>query len=210
MKRSRWIAALLVMMLSGCSSLLNVQRQPFTIYSPQYTGVSATGPRVDWQLIVDTPLTSATLQTPRLLVMPTPGVLEVFPGARWSDITPVLLRGLIVRGFQASARIVGVGNAQSGMRADFALAIELRDFQIEYHDGKPEAAIRFQANLLDYSSNRVLATQAFSATKEAAGADAASAFSAFQAALNKVVPELVDWTLREGNTAHARPAAQDG
>ena len=206
MKPSRWLPAMLMLLLSACSSLLNVQRQPFTTYSPQYTGVSTTGPHVDWQLIVETPLASATLQTPRMLIMPTPGELEVFPGARWSDTTPALLRGLIVQGFQASGRIVGVGGAQSGMRADFALAIELRDFQIEYRDGKPEAAIRFQANLLDYSSNRVLATQAFAAQTAAASADSASAFSAFQTAVNKVVPELVDWTLREGNTAHAKSA----
>jgi cholesterol transport system auxiliary component len=209
MKISHCAPLLFALSLSACSSLLNVQRQPFAIYSPQYTGVSATGARVDWQLIVETPLASATLQTPRMLVMPTPGVLEVFPGARWSDSTPALLRGLIVQGFQASQRIVGVGGAQSGMRADYALAIELRDFQIEYRDGKPEAAIRFQANLLDYSSNRVLATQSFNAVAPAAAADAANAFSAFQTAINTVVPQLVDWTLREGSAVHGKSASHE-
>lgn len=203
MKYSRYVLVLCAALSSACSSLIDLKSQPYTTYVPQYAGKAASGPRVDWQLIVETPLTSDTLATVRMLVMPTPGVLEVFPEARWNDPTPALLRTLIVEGFQASGRITGIGSASSGMRADYALAIELRDFQIEYHDGKPEAAIRFQANLLDYSSNRVLATHEFAAEAPAAGKDSASAFVAFQAALDTIIPELIDWTLVEGNVAHA-------
>ena len=194
---------LAALILSGCGSLLDVKRQPFTVYSPQYEATSSTptGAAVDWQLIVETPLTSETLDTARMLVMPSPGVLEVFPGARWRDPTPALMRGLMVQGFEASGRIVGVGSSVSGMRGDFALATELRDFQIEYVDGMPQAVIRFQARLLDYTTNRVLATQAFAAQAPANGTDAASAFVAFEAALDKVVPQLVDWTLQQGNDA---------
>lgn len=202
---------LATLLLGGCSSLLDVQRQPFTIYSPVYNAPAATGTaaRVDWQLIVDTPLASDTLETARMLVMPTPGVIEVFPGARWSDPTPALLRSLVVQGFEKSGRIVGVGSGASGMRGDYALAIELRDFQIEYRDGQPQAAVRFHARLLDYTSNRVLAARAFSAQTPASGKDAASAFTAFEAALDQIIPGLVDWTLQEGNAAqtgaHGRP-----
>jgi len=191
---------LLPLLLAGCSSLLNVQRTPFTIYSPRYTApAAAQGARVDWQLAVETPLASDTLETSRMLVMPAPGTLEVFPNARWRDPAPALLRGLIVQGFESSGRIVGVGSSASGLRADFALAIGLHDFQLEVNGGSPRAAIRFQAQLMDYTSNRVLASHAFVAETPAAGADAASAFAAFQAALDTVVPELVEWTLREGN-----------
>jgi cholesterol transport system auxiliary component len=191
---------------SGCSSLLNVQRTPFTIYSPQYVVAepASTAARVDWQLVVETPLASDTLDSARIAVMPMPGVLEVFPAARWRDPAPAMLRGLVVRGFEESGRIVGVGSSASGLRADYSLAIELHDFQLEIRDGKPQAAIRFQARLLDYTSNRVLATQAFAQESPAVGADAPAAFAAFQVALNKVVPNLVDWTLREGSAARAR------
>lgn len=200
------VLAFAALLLGGCSSLLNVQRQPFTIYSPHYNGAAATaaGAHVDWQLIVETPLASDTLETARMLVMPTPGVLEVFPGARWSDPAPALLRGLVVQGFEDSGRIVGIGSGTSGLRGDYALAIELRDFQVEYRNGAPQAAIRFQARLLDYTSNRVLAAQAFAAQAPAAGTDAASAFVAFEAALDTVIPQLVDWTLQEGSRAHDR------
>lgn len=197
--------ALSTLFVAGCSSLLNVQRQPFTTYSPTYRAAAATaaGPAVDWQLIVETPLSSATLDTARMLVMPTPGVLEVFPAARWRDTTPALLRSLVVQGFESSGRIVGIGSAQSGLRADYALAIELLDFQLELRGGAPHAVVRFQAQLRDYTSNRVLATRAFTEDSPAGGTDAGNAFTAFEIVLNKIIPELVDWTLHEGNVARS-------
>ena len=76
--------ALSSLLLGGCSSLL-VQRSPFTIYSPRYTGAAQPGPQVGWQLAIETPLASDTLDTSRMLVMPRPGELEVFPAARWRD-----------------------------------------------------------------------------------------------------------------------------
>lgn len=192
-------ALLLVLPLAACSSLLNVQRTPFTIYSPKLAApaAAASAPRVDWQLAVETPLASDALDTARIVVMPSPGVIEVYPGARWSDSAPALLRNLIVQGFEDSQRIVGVGSAASGLRADYALAIEVRDFQLEM-DGGTHAAIRLQLRLLDYTTNRVLAARAFDAQAPAATTDAAAAFGAFQDALNRIVPELVEWTLREG------------
>ena len=201
------LTVLLALLASGCNSLLSVKAQPFTIYSPTYTPAAAAaqpGAPVSWQLIVETPLSSATLDTARMLVMPTPGVLEVFPGARWRDTTPLLLRSLIVQGFEDTGRIIGIGSAQSGLRADYALAIDLRDFQLEVQSGSAQVVMTFQANLLDYTSNRVLATRSFSATAPAAGADAASAFVAFEAALNKVVPQLVEWTIEKGNVDHSK------
>jgi cholesterol transport system auxiliary component len=202
------VPGLVALVTTGCSSLLNVQRTPFTIYAPQYEAAAATnaGSPVDWQLVIETPLASDTLDSARIAVMPTPGVLEVFPGARWRDPAPAMLRGLIVRGFESSGRIVGVGSSASGLRGDYSLTIELHDFQLEVRDGKPQAAVRFQARLLDYTSNRVLATRAFAQEAPAAGTDAASAFAAFQTSLNALIPELVNWTLREGSTARARSA----
>ncbi len=195
-------SALLALPLAACSSLLNVQRTPFTIYAPQLTAPApaADAARVDWQLAVETPLASDALDTVRIVVMPSPGVIEVFPGARWSDSAPALLRNLLVQGFEASGRITGVGSSASGLRADYALGIALHDFQFEVA-GSTRAVIRLQARLLDYTTNRVLAAHAFDIEAPAGGSDAAAAFTAFETALNQLVPQVVEWVLREGDAA---------
>ena len=191
-------------LLAGCGSLLGVQRQPFTIYAPSYHAPdhAAPGPRVDWQLVVETPQASDTLSTARIVVMPSPGVIEVYPGARWSDPAPALLRSLVVQGFEQSGRIVGVGSTTSGLSADYALAIDLHAFQVEIRGDGARATIRFQARLLDYRSSRVLATRAFAADVPFASKDSAAAFAAFQDAVGQIVSATVDWTLAQG----AQPA----
>lgn len=198
-------SVLLALPLAACSSLLNVQRTPFTIYAPQLAAPApaADVQRVDWQLAVETPLASDALDTVRIVVMPSPGVIEVFPGARWSDSAPALLRNLLVQGFEASGRITGVGSSASGLRADYALGIALHDFQFEVA-GSTRAVIRLQARLLDYTTNRVLAAHAFDIEAPAGGSDAAAAFTAFETALNQLVPQVVEWVLREGDAAGKR------
>lgn len=193
-------ALLLALPLAACSSLLNVQRTPFTIYSPKLAAAApdAAAARVDWQLAVETPLASDALDTVRIVVMPSPGVIEVYPGARWSDSAPALLRNLLVQGFENSRRITGVGSSASGLRADYALGIALHDFQLEVAGGT-RAVIRLQARLLDYTTNRVLAARAFDVEAPAGASDAAAAFAAFETALNQLVPQVVDWALREGD-----------
>jgi cholesterol transport system auxiliary component len=201
----RLVPLALVLPLAACSSLFNVQRTPFTIYSPRLEPVAAPAagaPPVTWQLAVETPLASDALDTVRIVVMPSPGVIEVYPGARWSDSAPALLRNLVVQGFERTGRITGVGSSASGLRADYALAITLHDFELEVADGS-RAVVRLQARLLDYTSNRVLATRGFEVEAPAAASDAAAAFAAFEVALNRLVPDLVDWTLGEGERLRA-------
>ncbi|MBN8727296.1 MAG: membrane integrity-associated transporter subunit PqiC [Xanthomonadales bacterium] len=192
--------------LAGCSSLISGKHQPFTLYAPSYSGAEATrqGAKVHWQLLVETPQASDALNTARMLAMPSPGVIEVFPGARWRDPAPAMLRDILVQAFEESGRILGVGGSASGLRGDFALSLELRAFQVDYAGGAPQARVGFQARLLDYTSNRVLDARSFSASAPVAGREAADAFAGFQAALNEVVPEVVDWTLKQGDLAREK------
>lgn len=200
-RRLPWLFCLAA--LAGCSGLLSMKPQPFTTYAPDYRAPAdaAKGPPVDWQLVVETPLSSDTLNTTRIVVMPQPGVIEVYPGARWSDPAPTLLRNLVVQGFEQSGRIIGVGSATSGITGDFALAIDLRAFQSEIRDGTPHAVVRFQARLLDYRNSRVVASRNFAADAPFATGDTSAAFQAFESAIGQSVGELVAWTLQEGEQA---------
>lgn len=188
-------------LLTSCASLTG-KTEPFAIYAPQLKTEPASGPAVDWQLAIDTPLASSAIDSTRIAVMPTPGVLQIYPAARWRDPAPVLLRGLIVEGFERSGRILGVG-AAAGLRADFGLTLELRALQTEIGPGGARAVARLQASLIDYASNRVVAARTFEAAAPAAGSDMPAAFPAFETALDTIVVQLVDWTLTEGERRRA-------
>lgn len=193
--------AIVLFALAGCSVLGG--SQPFSIYAPQ-PAIAAPGDsaRVDWQLLVERPRAGETLSAPNLLVMPSPGVYEVFPAARWRDPPPALVGTLLLESFEQSGRIVGVDRASSGVNTDFVLASELRAFQIEIVDGTARAKVSLHVKLLGYADNRIVAARSFTTTAPAAAQDAASAAKAIEAALAQLLPEVRDWAFVAGEASH--------
>jgi cholesterol transport system auxiliary component len=198
-RMSRCLPPLLLLLLAACTALTG-KKDPFTVYAPRYTppAAAANAPRIDRQLAIDTPLASDALDTSHMLVMPTPGAIESYKGARWSDEMPVLLRSLLIQAFQDSGRITGVGAITSGLHADYSLTIDLYDFETQYRDGAPIAVIRLNAKLTDFSVNRIRAARTFEVDTPVAGAQAAEAAVAFNQALNELLPQIVDWTFEQG------------
>lgn len=210
-----WLAAAACLLLGACTALSG-KHGTFSVYAPQLDLPQQDLPsNVGWQLLVDTPRSSAALDTTRIAVMSTPGVLEVYPQARWRDPAPDLLRSLLVQAFDQDGRIGGISATESGLNGDYSLAIELRDFQAEIADGEARAAIRLSAKLFDRRSNRIVASRAFSQESPAAASDVASAVAAFEQALDQLLPKIVDWTVQAGENharmpGNAEPAAVDG
>ena len=202
------LAALLL--LGACASLTG-KKEPFTTYAPRYAPAppAAGTSRVDWQLAIDTPFASDTIDTTRMLVMPTPGALETYKSGRWADSIPMMLRALLIEAFQTSNRITGVGAVASGLHGDYLLSVDLYDFETQYRDGSPHAVIRLNAKLIDESLNRVAVARTFEADTPVAGATAADAAAAFEQALNTLLPDIVGWTLDQGQAIWSKQKKPD-
>ncbi len=192
--------------LSACAALSG-KHGSFVVYAPQLhlapAKISAATSKINWQLLIDTPQASATLDTARIAIMTSPGVIEVYPDARWRDPAPMLLRSLLVQAFDLDGRISGISAVDSGLNGDYSLAMDLRDFQIELVDGSARAAIRLTARLFDRRSNRIVASQLFIEVAPATGSDVASAAEAFTNALDQLMPKVVAWTLEKGQANQA-------
>ena len=206
----RWLLPCAAGLVLGACSSLTGKKEPFTVYAPRYTAPAdaAQGTAVQWQLSIDTPVASDALDTPRMLVMPSPGALETYKGARWSDTAPMLLRSLLIQAFQNSGRISGVGASTSGLHGDYLLAIDLYDFETQYRDGSPHAVIRLNAKLSDSSVNRIAAARTFEADVPVSGSQAAAAATAFEQVLAQLLPSIVDWALTEGQSRWEKNAPQ--
>jgi cholesterol transport system auxiliary component len=206
----RWLLPCAAGLVLGACSSLTGKKEPFTVYAPRYTAPAdaAKGASVQWQLSIDTPVASDALDTPRMLVMPSPGALETYKGARWSDTAPMLLRALMVQAFQQSGRISGVGASTSGLHGDYLLAVDLYDFETQYRDGSPHAVIRLNAKLTDSSTSRIAAARAFEADAPVAGSQPAAAAASFEQALAQLLPSIVDWALTEGEARWEKNAPQ--
>ena len=197
----RWLAPFCMLALAGCSVLAGNERHPVTLYAPQARiATNPAWPQASWQLAIAKPTAPSMVDSPRINVRPTPGELEVYRGANWSQAATDLLEDTLLRGFEDSGRIDAVARITTGIRADYKLAIDLRRFEADYAgNARPAATIELNAKLVHSNGQRVVASHTVLIAEPADGTDVASVAAAFETALSKASTELVGWTLQAGH-----------
>lgn len=179
-------------------------------------------PVVQWQLLVDTPVAPAGLSTARIAMQDSPYELRYFQHANWTDFAPQMVQALVIESFENSNRIVSVGREQIGMRSDFQLKSELREFQAEYgrrmppdtttlgpKEPPPWARVRINVKLVKMPQREIVATQTFERRVRARANKMADIIEAFDTALGKVLKSMVSWTLKSG-VAHKKKSRASG
>ncbi|MGE8286441.1 MAG: ABC-type transport auxiliary lipoprotein family protein [Stenotrophomonas sp.] len=202
-------APLCLLVLAGCSVLAGGDRQSVTIYAPQVrVQADPAWPQVDWQLVLAKPSAARLVDSPRINVRPSPGELEVYRGATWSQPATDMLEDTLLRGFEDSGRIAAVARIATGIRSDYKLTTDLRRFEADYRGGDtPAATIELNAKLIHSVDQRVVAARTFVVAEPAASADIPTVARAFETALDKLSTDLIGWTLLSGQHDAARQPA---
>lgn len=221
MRSRRWVAtgalgAAATAMLGGCGVQLPGAGAPPRIFTltPKST-FEPDMPSVDWQLLVDLPAAPAGLNSPRIAVRRGAIELDYVAQAAWTDTAPQMIQTLLIESFENSGRIVAVGRQTAGLRADFILRTDLREFQAEYPaDGSgaggvvPSIHVRLNAKLVRMPDRAIVASNTVAYNEPAAGSDLTSMILGYDAVLGKILRRIVSWTLREGARHHMeRPAS---
>lgn len=194
-----WLC-LSLLALGGCSVLSTGSREPVTIFSPDVrVAPDANWPAVSWQLAIVKPTASRLVDSPRINVRPTPGELQVYQGATWAQPATDIVEGTVLRAFEDSGKIPGVGRTSDGIRADYRLVLDLRRFESDYAgQAVPSATVELNAKLLHSTDQRVVGSRTFLVARPAGTTDVAAVTQAFQQALQQATGELVGWTLQTG------------
>lgn len=179
--------------LGGCAGLLPQVNEPIPLYT--LTAVRQFGqslPKVAWQLVVGTPIASADLDTTRIALTRDPGVVEYFAKGAWADNAPVLLQTKLIESFEASGGIVAVGRDAAGLRPDYVLQSELRDFQAEYDGGDvPTVHLRLVAKLVRMPDRRIVTFVTIEQRIPAAGASLNQIVDSFDRAASEAFEQVV-------------------
>lgn len=197
-------AGLLPLAGCGAASRLLTEPAPPRLYTLTPAREFAAGlPRVEWQLLVETPIANTGIDTVRIALGETPNRLTYYAGASWIDTAPELIQLLLVESFENSNRIVAVGREATGLRADFILKSDLRDFQADYGGGDtattaPLARVRIASRLVRMPRRNIVANEAFEAQVRAASPAFVDVIAAFDAALGATMRRIVEWTLPQG------------
>ena len=188
--------------LAGCISLIK-EPDPIAVYALRPGSLDAAGlPAVGWSLTVTRPNSIAFLDSNRIAVRPEPNVLQVYKGANWSESLPDLVQANLVQALENSGRIKSVSRQNSGVPAEVAMLVDIRQFESVYAPGAkiPDAIIQMHVKVLEYPSNRVIAAQTFSAAVPSASKDIPDVVLAFERGLNTVNAEIIAFTLANGRS----------
>lgn len=159
-------------------------------------------PTVDWQLIIEEPLAPTGLNSSRIALHRRIVELEYYARANWTDRAPAMIQTLVVESFENSSKILAVGRESLGLRSDFVLKLELREFQAEYSgDGPPDINVRLNAKLVRMPQRAIIGSKRFEAKVSAKADNLEDIVLAFDAALGKTLKDLVGWSLVTGQTS---------
>ncbi len=156
-------------------------------------------PTVGWQLVIEAPVAPASLDTTRVALQRRSTEIEYYASASWIDRSPTMVQTLITESFENSNKIVAVGRESIGLRSDFVLKTELREFQAEYLDGGvPTAHVQINAKLVRMPQRSIIGSVRIDRSVDADTDRLDAIVVAFDEALGKALKVLVEWTLKTG------------
>lgn len=198
-RRAFLLSACCLAALGGCSRFL-IGSQPPSLFrlSPKST-YPAGLPHVNWQLVLETPVADAGVDTARIALTRSPHQIEYYARANWTDRAPAMFQTMMIESFENSGRIVSVGRESLGLRADFVLKSELREFQAVYDDSRPPVVrVGLALKLVAMPRREIVAATNIEATAQAEADTLDAVVRAFDEASGSVLKKLVIWVIESG------------
>ncbi len=199
------VAALAVAALPGCAGLagLSSATKPNELYTLTPKSTFSPGlPYVPQQIVVEEPIATAAVASDRIAVHPSPLRVQSFPGVRWVDRAPAIVQSLLIQSFENSGRVSAVGQATVGVREDYVIVPELREFQAEVPvvEGGPtpplSVRVRINIKILESLDERIIASRSFEDIEVSMTDDMDDVAEAFDEALGDVMRDVVEWSVR--------------
>ncbi len=187
--------AVLLLSLAACGLPGTGEPPRLFVLSPKST-FDPSLPRADVQMLIEQPVAAAGLNTTRIALSRRPLSLEYFARASWSERAPLMVQTQLIESFERTKKILAVGRESIGLRADYILKTELRDFEAVYQGDRPDVAhVRINAKLVRMPDRAIVATETFD-WKEPIRSDQIEAIvEAWDEAAGKVMKRTVEWTL---------------
>jgi cholesterol transport system auxiliary component len=181
---------LFALVLGGCAGGGDSSFQTYELLAPQEFTEAR---RARGSISVALPTTIRVIDSERVIIQPTPGEVNYLSGARWSDRVPRLAQARIIQAFENSGRVRGVAREGDSLRTDFKLDSEIREFGV-FVTPQKQALVELSVKLVNTQTNRVVASEVFSARADTESVDGPSATAAINSAFGKVLVDLVRWT----------------
>ena len=200
------VCAVAAASLAGCALLEAPDPQNLYTLTPKSTS-DPDLPAVYWQLAVEVPAAAASLNTGRIALEMTPTSTDYYAKAAWTDRAPLMMQTRIVDSFEYTKKIVAVSRESIGLRANYVLQPDLRNFEAMYYYGQPPIVrVRIIAKLVRMPDRQIIGIGSFERCVRASADKIPKVVEAFDQAAGGVIKRLVSWTLR---TPPPRPPSEE-
>jgi len=202
------LLTVMIALLGGCAGLGTLQQaaKPNDLYllTPKST-FSSSLPRIQKQIVVQEPTATAAVNTDQIAIQPTALQVQYLPRARWVDRAPLIVQALLVESFENSGKVAAVGRSTVGLRPDYLIAPDLREFQgivvSETESSKTvRIEVRMNIKIIDEFEDKIIASSSFQENVVAASDQTSDLVSAFDLALGRAMRDAVEWSVRRINT----------
>lgn len=190
--------ALLVLGLSGCSSMLRSDAAPVQVYTLR-TASAASGSSADPVVAVDAtlrvahPLAGPGLGTSQIVLRQPDDRLNVYAASAWAAAAPALLESLAVDTLRGAGHWRSVEDAESPFPSDYLLQISIRRFDADYSgggDAPPTVQVTLDCTLGKEEGRDIIATFVASGTAVANANRLGEVVAAFQQATDTAMASL--------------------
>lgn len=201
---SRIAAALAAASLAaaGCTSLIGGDAPQPTFYVWQDSGAGAPAPQALARTLLVAPTSTATFyDSQRIAFSREAGTRGQYQFAAWTERPGRRFDVLLLERLERRNAFAQVASTTASVRGDLVLAVALLDL---YHDDvKPPgvARIRATAELTDRTNRVLLARRTLVAESPVAADHAEAAVAALNAAVGRLLDELVPWLEAEAGRA---------
>lgn len=196
----RLLTILALVLASGCVSVLPKARPAAPRYLIDAVETAAPGPAVSWSLAVEDPSSTRAYDTPKIAAIREPGRLEYLGNGEWADRAPRLLQAALIRSFENTGRILGVGERTTLPSSTYILQTDIRNLEADWLDGNPRARVALYARFMN-ARGKVFAARLFTAEAPAGAGTPSGLAKAFDAAVGSVIGEVVAWSFEAGAKA---------
>ncbi|MEQ1931379.1 MAG: ABC-type transport auxiliary lipoprotein family protein [Parvularculaceae bacterium] len=167
---------------------------------------AASAAPMDWTLVVEDPQASRVYDNTKIALAQEPGRIEFYGDGEWADRAPRLFQSALVRSFENTGRILGVGDRTAQPIADFALHTDIRRMEADLEGGKAKAVFTVYARLVSHRG-KVVAGKLFTAEQSAGVNSGPAVARALDQAVQSVMSEVVTWAFDNGAAARvAKPS----
>ena len=147
-------------------------------------------------LLVATPKAAPGFDSNRIAYTREPPKLDYYKDSAWTDAPARMLLPILVRTFEATGAFKAVVSPPAPGLANMRVDVDVIRLQQEFMTQPSRVRLMARIKVVDLKSGHVLGTQVFEAVEPAPSEDANGAARAANAAVRKVLDQMVRFALR--------------